>query len=247
MSVGSAASTALNVRATAQQQAQQLMAQQGGRPNVRAGTPQARGQMEAGLAASGWSSIGHLAQGASIGNALGRGFMSPVGLGLMMSNPRARAAQMAADRVYLGTSKKTPYISARSADVTKGGLKDVKVRKVSSQVGLVEKTSMLPGFTPDPDRIWRKLTQKAQNLAEAEAIRDMFPPPPPLTVQQRIDEAIEADKLKRTINEAVEAARPVPTPLTTQQMIDAAIEEDKLKRLIAEADEVKGEFVVVVK
>lgn len=141
MSATSLATTALGLRATAQQQAQQLMAQNEGRPNVRTGTPQAKGQMGAALGASGWSALGHLSKGVGVGAALGKGMMSPVGMGLMFANPKARVAQVAADRVYLGTSKYAPYISARTADVTKGGLKDVNIRKVSAQVGLTEKVS----------------------------------------------------------------------------------------------------------
>lgn len=184
-----------------------------GRPDVRSEvvTPY---QSEAMGGVGAASVIRRLAAGKGLAGAAS-GMFGPAPMAIMLSNPLGRVVQAAADRRYLGASKKAPHISARTADMAEGGLKDVKVRKVSRQLGLVRKHS---SFLPDPylvqQAVEKGLQGEANKRAATAAVLEAFPPDPPPTLQQLIGAAVEEDRVKRLVQEGVEAARPAPPELS---------------------------------
>lgn len=191
----------------ARQQVSSPFATESGRPDAYSAvsTPY-QGAAAGGVAATG--AIRKLVAGKGLAGAMGSVF-GPAPMAVMLANPLGRAAQAAADRSYLGASKKTPYISARTADMAEGGLKDVNVKKVSRRLGFVSKRS---SFVPDPHAVQRavekSLQGEANKRAATAAVLEAFPPDPAPTLQQMIDKAVEKDRVSRLVDEAVEAARP---------------------------------------
>ena len=103
-----------------------------GRPDAYTQTQVAKGQTPASFAGMGLSAAKAAVAGKGGGAMLAAAGNNVPASALLFSNPKGRIAQMRADSAYLGASRRNPQMSARYADRTAGGLRDVQMKKHAS-------------------------------------------------------------------------------------------------------------------